>query len=79
MICCSEEFRRQDWTEIKDPVYRCLMMMGIFDWDKDVDRQLNHTKPAMRYSAALGSRLMARILEGEEQVRVSCLVTLRQD
>jgi len=79
MICCSEEFRRQDWTEIKDPVYCCLMMMGIFDWDKDVDRQLNHTKPAMRYSAALGSRLMARILEGEEQVRVSRLVTLRQD
>jgi len=79
MIRCSEEFRRQDWTEIKDPVYRRLMMMGIFNWDKDVDRQLNHTKPAMRYSAALGSRLMARILEGEERVRVSRLVTLRQD
>ena len=60
-------------------VYRRLMMMEIFDWDKDVDRQLNHTKPAMRYSAALGSRLMARILEGEERVRVSRLVTLRQD
>ena len=40
MIRCSEEFRRQDWTEIKDPTYRRLMMMGIFDWDKDVDRQL---------------------------------------
>ena len=47
--------------------------------DKDVDRQLNHTKPAMRYVAALGSRLMARILEGDERVRVSRLVTLRQD
>jgi len=79
MIRCSEEFRRQDWMEIKDPTYRHLMMMGIFDRDKDVDCQLNHTKPAMRFSAALGSRLMARILEGEEQVRVSRLVTLRQD
>jgi len=47
--------------------------------DADSTRQLNHTKPAMRYSAALGSRLMARILEGEERVRVSRLVTLRQD
>jgi len=79
MIRCSKEFRRQDWMEIKDPVYRCLMMMGIFDWDKDVDKQLNHTKPVMRYAAALGSRLMARILEGDERVRVSRLVTLRQD
>ena len=79
MIRCSEEFRCQDWTEIKDPVYRRLLMMGIFDWDKDVDRQLNHTKPAMRYAAALGSRLMAHILEGDEWVRVSRLVVLRQD
>jgi len=77
MIRCLEEFHHQDWTEIKDPVYRCLMMMGIFDWDKDVDKQLNHTKPVMRYAAALGSRLMARILEGDENVRVLCLIALR--
>ena len=77
MIHCSEEFRRQDWTEIRDLTYRRLMMMGIFDWDKDVDKQLNHTKPVMRYTAALGSRLMARILEGDERVRVSRLIVLR--
>ena len=77
MIRCSEEFRRQDWTEIRDPTYRCLMMMGIFDWDKAADKQLNHTKPVMRYTAALASRLMARILEGDEQVRVSRLTALR--
>jgi len=77
MIRCSEEFRRQDWMEIRDPVYRRLMMMGIFDWDKTADKQLNHTKPVMRFTTALGSRLMARILEGEERVRVSCLIVLR--
>jgi len=78
MIRCSEEFRRQDWQEINDPVFRRLMLMGIFEWDRD-DKQLNQTKPVMRYTAALGSRLMARILEGEERVRVSRLVTLKQD
>jgi len=77
MIRCSEEFRRQDWSEIRDPVFCRLMMMGIFDWDKAADKQLNHTKPVMRYTAALGSQLMARILEGDERVRVSRLIALR--
>jgi len=68
MIRCSEEFRLQDWDRIHDPVFRRLLMMGIFDWDK-TDAKLNQTKPAMRFATAMGSRLMSRILEGEDQVR----------
>jgi len=75
---CSEEFFRQDWTEINNPVFHCLMLMEIFKWDKD-DKQLNQTKPVMRFATALGSRLMACILEGDERVRVSHFVVLRQD
>jgi len=78
MIRCSEEFHHQDWTEINNPVFCCLMLMGIFKWDKD-DKQLNQTKPVMRFVIALGSWLMAHILEGDEWVRVSRLVILRQD
>ena len=68
MIRCSEEFRLQDWERIHDPTFRRLLMMGIFDWDK-TDAKLNHTKPAMRFATAMGSRLMSRILEGEDQVQ----------
>jgi len=76
MICCSEEFCHQNWEEIHDPAFCCLMMIGIIEWDK-VNKQLNQTKLVMRFTMAMGSRLMAYILEEEEQVRVSCLIVLR--
>ena len=68
MIRCLEEFRLQDWERIHDPTFRRLLMMGMFDWDK-TDAKLNHTKPAMRFATAMGSRLLSRILEGKDQVQ----------
>jgi hypothetical protein len=70
MIRASEEIRLQDRERINDPVLRRLLAMGVYDWTQQ-DRSLNSTLPALRYSAAMGSRLLNRILEEEDKVGLS--------
>ena len=67
-IRASEEIRVADHTKVKDPVLRRLMMMGAWDWDKKEGAELCQATRAMRFSTALVSRLLPRILDLEAKV-----------
>jgi len=57
-----------DHTKVKDPVLCCLMVMGAWDWDKKEGAKLNQATRVMRFSTALVSRLLPRILDLEAKV-----------
>ena len=67
-IRVSEEIRVADHTKVRDPVLRRLMAMGAWDWDKKEGAELNQATRAMRFSTALVSRLLPRILDLEAKV-----------
>ena len=67
-IWVLEEIRVADHTKVKDPVLYHLMAMGAWDWDKKEGAELNQATRAMRFSTALVSRLLPRILDGEAKV-----------
>ena len=63
-----EEIWVADHTKVKDPVLRCLMAMGAWDWDKKEGTELHQAMRAMQFSTALVSRLVPRILGLEAKV-----------
>jgi len=67
-IRVSEEIRVAGHTKVKDPVLRRLMAMGAWDWDKKEGAELNQATRAMRFSTALVSRLLPRVLDLEAKV-----------
>jgi hypothetical protein len=68
-IRASEEFRLRDWEKVKDPVLKRLFTMGIFDWI-DKDDRLNQATQAVRLSTAMSSRMLDRMMELEDKVRI---------
>ena len=69
-----EEIRVVDHTKVKDPVLRCLMAMGAWDWDKKEGTKLHQATRVMWFSTALVSRLVPRILDLEAKVMNHCLI-----
>jgi hypothetical protein len=67
MIRASEEFQMIRWDEVNDPVLRRLMRMGIFDW-KTPDTRLHQATQAMRHGTAMSTRILGRVLQGENKV-----------
>jgi hypothetical protein len=65
----SEIFARADWESINDSTLHRLMRMGIYDWVAP-DEELHQATRAIRYSSAISSRLLARILAEETRVRL---------
>ena len=63
-----EEIRVADHTKVKDPVLCHLMAMGAWDWDKKEGAKLHQATRAMRFSTALISCLILRILDLEAKV-----------
>ena len=72
-IRAGEEMTQETWGGIKDPVLQNLMRIGIFERTNRRDQCLNQTLPAIRYSAAITSRLLPRLSELETKVRVQSL------
>ena len=68
LIQVSEEICIADHTKVKDPVLHRLMVMGAWDWDKKEGAELHQATRAMRFSTALVSRLVTRILGLEAKV-----------
>ena len=64
---------QETWGGIKDPVLQNLMKIGIFERTYRQDQCLNQTLPAIRYSAAITSRLLPRLSELETKVTVQSL------
>jgi len=60
---------------IRDVPFSRLLMMGV--WDSNEGRRSSAEIESMRYTAAMGSRLMLRALEQETKVGLRCLVPLR--
>jgi len=54
-------------SNIKDVPFLRLMAMGVYDWEEP-DKELQQATWAIRYSAALASRMFPRILRTEEKV-----------
>jgi len=50
------------------------MVMGAWDWDKKEGAELNQATRAMRFSTALVSRLLPRVLDLEAKVVNHCFV-----
>ena len=73
-IHVSEEIQVTDHTKVKDPVLRCLMVMGDWDWDKKEGAKLHQATRAMRFSTTLVSHLIPRILGLEAKVMKHCFV-----
>ena len=67
-IWVSEEIHIADHSKVKDPVLRCLMAMGAGDWDKKEGAKLHQAMRAIRFSTALVSCLVPRILALETKV-----------
>ena len=63
-----EEIHIADHTKVKDPVLHCLMAMGAWDWDKKEGTELHQATRAIRFSTALVSCLVPRILGLEAKV-----------
>ena len=61
-IWVLEEICVVDHTKVKDPVLCRLMAMGAWDWDKKEGAKLHQATRVMRFSTALVSRLVPRIL-----------------
>ena len=74
-IWVLEEIQVADHTKVKDPVLCCLMAMGAWDWDKKEGTKLHQAMRAMRFSAALVSCLVPRILGLEAKVMKHCFIT----
>ena len=67
-MCRASEELRVEWKDhLHDPVLYNLLRMGIFDW-KGANVRPNASIPAMRFSTALATRLLPRILELEKKV-----------
>ena len=66
-IRASKELRLVDWSEVNDPVLHRLLTMGIFDWNLP-DNRLHQATQAIRFSTALDTRLLGRILQLERKV-----------
>ena len=67
-MCWALEELRVEWKGVlNDPVLYNLLRMGIFDW-KGANVRPNASIPAMRFSTALATRLLPRILELEKKV-----------
>ena len=62
--------QRTTHNQMRDPVLRRLLRLGLFDWYAPND-QLNQATQAIRYSSAVNFRLLSRILELEAKVRAS--------
>ena len=71
------ECQYQTWQclDIKDVPFLQLMAMGIYNW-KELDMELHQVTRAMRYSAALASRMFPRILKVKEKVGLHRSVVL---
>ena len=74
LIRVSEEIWVADHTKVKDPVLRHLMAMGAWNWDKKEGAELNQATRVMRFSTALVSCLLPRILNLEAKVVNHCFV-----
>ena len=68
LIHMLEEICIADHTKVKDPVLCCLMAMGAWDWDKKEGAELHQAMRVMRFSTALVSHLVPRILGLEAKV-----------
>jgi len=68
MIRVTEEIQVADHEKVKDPVLRCLIAMGAWDWDKKDSTELQQATRVMRFSTALASCLLLRILSREAKV-----------
>ena len=55
--------------ELKDPVLRRLIKMGLVDW-RGEDKPLNQATRALRHSSSVGCRLLCRVLELEGKASV---------
>ena len=69
-IWAGEEMTEETWGGIKDPVLQNLMRIGIFERIDCRDQCLDQTLPALRYSAAITSRLLPRLSDLETRVTV---------
>ena len=67
-IQVSEEIHVADHTKVKDPVLCRLMAMEAWDWDKKEGAKLHQATRAMRFSTALISCLVLRILDLKAKV-----------
>ena len=72
-MCRASEELRVEWKGVlNDPVLYNLLRMGIFDW-KGANVRPNASIPAMRFSTALATQLLPRILELEKKVSLKSL------
>ena len=69
-----EEIQIADHTKVRDPVLHHLMVMGAWDWDKKEGAELHQAMRAMRFSTALVSRLVPRILGLGAKVMKHCFI-----
>ena len=68
--------RTADHTKVKDPVLHHLMAMGAWDCHKKEGAELHQATRAMRFSTALVSHLIPRILGLEAKVMKHCFVIM---
>ena len=73
-IRVSEEIQVADHTKVKDLVLHRLMVMGAWDWDKKEGAELHQAMRVMRFSTALVSHLVLRILGLEAKVMKHCFI-----
>jgi len=67
VIQAERQYKVWQHNDIKDVPFLWLMSMGVYDWE-DPDKELPQATRAIRYSAALASRMFPRILQVEEKV-----------
>ena len=72
-IHVSEEVWVLDPDKLNDPVLRCLLVMGAWDWDQKDRGELHQANWVMRHATAMASHLLPRILDGETKVK-HCLI-----
>ena len=78
MIRASEEFGKMRWDELNDPVLRCLLWMGIYNWRNDGTR-LHQATQAICHGTAIGTRILGRVLEVERKVPIQCCFAFVQN
>ena len=78
MLRESSDYETTDWNVVNDPVIHRLLRMGIYDW-QDPDKELHQAKRAIRFSTALSSRILKRVLTVEQKVSDLSIGLIKSD
>ena len=65
------------WEDVSDPVLKCLLKMGIYNW-KNEDTRLHQATQAIRHGTAISTRILGRVLQQEHKVALLKLFRARE-